>query len=228
MSNIFNIIKPKNKQTRNDINSRLQNFYGRETPNSRDSVVNYTDQNKELINGLSNNNNTHNLDKKTFKNDINTRLNTISGDELFFKRLPLNNNIRDYNVTIDTNKDEFNNRLMNYNSLANNINPKPEEENKIFQMGFHQNFKEDTNKRLEELSPLACNVGFPINKPKKNLDFGQNLEPEGTYSHNQYGSFKPEINQNENTNDINRLDELQYKRNLPADTTQHFYFSNKE
>ena len=54
MNNRFNIIRPKNKQTRNDINSRLQNFYGRETPNSQDSVVNYTDQNTDLINGLKN------------------------------------------------------------------------------------------------------------------------------------------------------------------------------
>ena len=226
-NNKFNIIRPKNKQTRNDINTRLQNFYGREAPNSQDNVVNYKDQNKELINCLQNNNN-HNLDKKTFKNDINTRLNTISGDELFFKRLPLNNNIRDYNITIDTNKDEFNNRLMNYNSLANNMTPKPEDENKIFQIGFHQNFKEDTNKRLEELSPISCNIGFPINKPKTQPNFGKTLEPEGTYSYNQYSSFQSTDNQNENVNDINRLEELQYKRNLPADTTQKFYFSNKE
>ena len=117
---------------------------------------------------------------------------------------------------------------MNYNSLANNMNPKPEEENKIYQMGFHQNFKEDTNKRLEELSPLACNVGFPINKPKNQPDFGQNLEPEGTYSYNQFSSFQPIVNQSQTNNDINKLEDLQYKRTLPADTTQHFYFSNKE
>ena len=33
----------------------------------------------------------------------------------------MNNNIRDYSITMDSNKDEFNNRLMNYNRLGTNI-----------------------------------------------------------------------------------------------------------
>lgn len=218
----FNKVRLKNRNVRNDINSRMENL--------NKNFINYKEMNNKLIKGYTeeipqNQANSFTYDKKTFKNDINTRMNNISGDELFFKRLPLNNSIRDYNVTIDTNKDEFNNRLMNYNSLSSNMTPNPEEETKLFTSGFHNNFKDDTNKRLEELSPLACNVGFPINKPKKPPDFGKNLIPEASISYNQYGNFQ---NYNEQkTDNINKLEDLQYKRHLPSDTKQQFFFSNK-
>jgi hypothetical protein len=231
MNNKFNKVEFKNKDTRNDINNRIQGFYGPESPESKKSnLVNYKELNSKLINNIqqepvsiSNNNN---YDKKTFKNDINQRMNNISGDELFFKRLPLNNNIRDYNITVDTNKDEFNNRLMNYNSLASNIKPNPEEENKLFNSGFHNNFKEDTNKRLEELSPLSSNVGYPINKPK-NPDFSKNIEPEGNISYNQYGNYQNISENNNLTDNVNKLEDLNYKRHYPTDTKQQFFFTNK-
>jgi len=229
MNNKFNKVEIKNKNTRNDINNRIQGFYGDESHESKKyNLVNYKELNSKLINNIqqepvsiSNNNN---YDKKTFKNDINQRMNNISGDELFFKRLPLNNNIRDYNITVDTNKDEFNNRLMNYNSLASNINPNPEDENKLFNSGFHNNFKDDTNKRLDELSPLSSNVGYPINKPK-NPDFSQNIEPEGNISYNQYQNISE--NNNNLTDNVNKLEDLNYKRHYPADTKQQFFFTNK-
>jgi hypothetical protein len=233
MNNKFNKVELKNKDTRNDINSRMQGFYGEESPESKKSnLINYKDLNSKLINNIQEeqankpNNNNYNLDKKTFKNDINKRMNNISGDELFFKRLPLNNNIRDYNITVDTNKDEFNTRLMNYNSLASNVNPNPEDENKIFTAGFHNKFKDDTNKRLEELSPLSSNVGYPINKPK-NPDFSVNLEPSGNISYNQYGNYQ-NVSENNNLSDnVNKLEDLNYKRHYPADTKQQFFFTNK-
>ena len=229
MNNKFNKVELKNKNTRNDINNRMQGFYGPESPESKKSnLINYKDRNSKLINNIQeetvNKPNNYNLDKKTFKNDINQRMNNISGDELFFKRLPLNNNIRDYNITVDTNKDEFNNRLMNYNSLASNINPNPEDENKLFNSGFHNKFKDDTNKRLEELSPLSSNVGYPINKPK-NPDFTQNLEPNGNISYNQYENVSE--NNNDLTDNVNKLEDLNYKRHYPADTKQQFFFTNK-
>jgi hypothetical protein len=233
MNNKFNNVELKNRDTRNDINSRMQGFYGEESPESKKSnLINYKDRNSKLINNLqeeqepNNKQNNYNLDKKTFKNDINKRMNNISGDELFFKRLPLNNNIRDYNITVDTNKDEFNNRLMNYNSLTSNVNPNPEDENKIFTAGFHNKFKEDNNKRLEELSPLACNIGYPINKPK-NPDFSVNLEPSGNISYNQYENYKNIPENNNLTDNVNKLEDLNYKRHYPADTKQQFFFTNK-
>ena len=45
-------------------------------------------------------------------------------------------------------------------------------------MSFHRTFKEDTNKRLEELSPLSRNLGIPfngVNIPKK-PDFSSNIQ----------------------------------------------------
>ena len=216
----FNKVQLKNRTVRNDINSRMENL--------NKNLINYKEMNNKLINGYNpeinkqETNNNFTNDKKTFKNDINDRLNTISGDELFYKRLPLNNNIRDYNVTVDTNKDEFNNRLMNYNSLSNNINPNPEDETKLFTSGFHNNFKDDTNKRINDLSPLACNIGYPINKPKKIPDFNQNLEPEGNMSYSNYQQFDEQ-----KKDDINKLGDLQYKRHLPSNTKQQFFFTNK-
>ena len=97
----------------------MQNFYiNHEMENQKKSeFVNYEEINNRLIKGIieskqtsEETNNKFNLDKKTFKNDINQRMNNMTNHDLFYKRLPLNNNIRDYNITIDTNKDEFNNR----------------------------------------------------------------------------------------------------------------------
>ena len=180
------------------------------------------------------------MDKKTFKNDINQRMNNMTNHDLFYKRLPLNNNIRDYNITIDTNKDEFNNRLNNYNLLSSNMNPNPENETVLFNSNFHKTFKEDTNKRLEELSPLSCNIGYPINKPK-NPDFSQNIEPIGNSNKEFYNVNNPSIqqnyfksnnshigNQNDIKNDINIINPLQYRRELPADTNQEYFFQIKQ
>ncbi len=240
MSNIFNQVKNKNRESRDDINSRMNKFNINQNP----QIMNFKEQNKILINQKYTNMNTNNSsnssnsinntneknvnysDKKSFKNDINERVNSLTGAELFYRRLPLNNNIRDYNITVDSNKDEFNNRLMNYNKLATNINPNPIEEKNILEMGFHNNFKDDTNKRLEELSPLSCNIGFPINNPDKKPDFSQNLEPLGNTNYNKFSVIQNNNNIQENNNQINKLQDLQYQRHLPADTTQQFYFKH--
>ena len=178
------------------------------------------------------------MDKKTFKNDINQRMNNMTNHDLFYKRLPLNNNIRDYNITIDTNKDEFNDRLSNYNLLSSNMNPNPENETVLFNSNFHKTFKEDTNKRLEELSPLSCNIGYPINKPK-NPDFSKNRNLQNSNQdfykienpptqQNYFKNTKSHINnQNEMNNDINVIKPLQYRREMPADTNQQYFFTNK-
>lgn len=246
----FNKIELKNRENRNEINDRMQGFY---VPNKiiplDNEIINYKEMNSRLINRTPDIKNE--FDRKSFKNDINQRMNNISGDSLYYKRLPMNNNIRDYNITMDSNKDEFNNRLMNYNKLATNITASPNEDNKMMNIGFHNNFKDDTNKRLEDLSPLSCNVGYPVTKPNKLPDFNQNL-PENNieYSNNKYSSLNdiktPKNNipigndsfssmgnyesfevSNINNKDINNLDELNYKRHLPTDTKQDFFFSNK-
>jgi len=245
----FNKIELKNRETRNEINDRMQGFYVPNNLPQENEMINYKEMNSKLINRTPNIKNE--FDKKSFKNDINQRMNDISGDSLYYKRLPMNNNIRDYNITMDSNKDEFNNRLMNYNKLATNITANPSKDNKMMKIGFHNNFKDDTNKRLEDLSPLSCNVGYPLAKPKKLPDFNQNLPKSNIeYSNNKYSSLNdiqiPKNNipigndsfssmgnyesfevSNIKNNDINNLDELNYKRHLPTDTKQNFFFSNQ-
>ncbi len=76
---------------------------------------------------------------------------------------------------------------------------------------------------MDDLSPLACNIGYPINKPK-NPDFTQNLEPGGNISYNQYENVS--VNNNL-TDNVNKLEDLNYKRHYPADTKQQFFFTNK-
>lgn len=248
--NKFNKIEVKNRETRNEINDRMQGFYVPNRIEPQESKINnFKEMNSKLINRTPEIKN--DFDRKSFKNDINQRMNDISGDSLFYKRLPMNNNIRDYNITMDSNKDEFNNRLMNYNRLASNITATPNEENKMTNLGFHNNFKDDTNKRLEELSPLSCNVGYPVTKPNKLPDFNQNLpESNFQYSENKYSSLNEsqtpknniplcndsfssfsnyenfEVSNIVNKN-VNNLEELNYKRPLSADTKQNFFFSNK-
>ena len=249
--NKFNQINLKDREKKEELNSRMQNFYINHDKEIQEKnnydIINFKEMNNRLIKGInidninSNQDNMNsNQDKKTFKNDINLRMNNMTNHDLFYKRLPLNNNIRDYNVTIDTNKDEFNNRLSNYNLLSSNMNSNPENETVLFNSNFHKSFKEDTNKRLEELSPLSCNIGFPIIKPKK-PNFSQNLEPTGNSNQDFYQVEKPiqqnyfknnnksHINNQTNIqNDINTLNPLQYRRDLPADTNQQYFFTNKQ
>ena len=69
MNNKFNNVELKNRDTRNDINSRMQGFYGEESPESKKSnLINYKDLNSKLINNIQeeqankpNNNNNYNL-----------------------------------------------------------------------------------------------------------------------------------------------------------------------
>ena len=67
----------------------------------------------------------------------------------YMKRIPLNNNIRDYEITVDSKRDIFNERLANYNQLASNTKPSVEEEISLSNQQFHKSFREDSNKRLE-------------------------------------------------------------------------------
>ena len=62
MNNKFNKVELKNKNTRNDINNRMQGFYGPESPESKKSnLINYKELNSKLIN---------NIQKKPLTNQI--------------------------------------------------------------------------------------------------------------------------------------------------------------
>ena len=55
------------------------------------------------------------MNLKSFKNDINERMNTINDMTVDnMRRLPLNNNIRDSQITTGSKRDQFNERLSNF------------------------------------------------------------------------------------------------------------------
>ena len=238
--------KNKNINSRNEMNEKINNFV---TPN-------YLKQGIQNTNTDFNNSNSNlKFDKNDYKNDINTRLNSfLDFENLNLRRLPLNNNIRDYDVTIDTKRDEVNERLSNYNKLASNMNPSfinsynPEN-------SFHNNFKEENNKRMEELSPLSRNFGLPINQEKPKIpDFTNSIENNQpfiiTNKNNQYDINNENYNNNMNKikklddyninhingldgnlnkytlleNDINNIRELKYNKLYPCDTRQQYNF----
>lgn len=178
MSQFNSTTDKKYDRARNDINSRMQGFM---TPNYNTSQGQSSGQNKQYKNDnlLGNTQQEISTDRSDFKNDINSRMDTFNRmNNLGQRQLPFHNNIRDYTITMDSKKDEFNDRLSNYNHLSTNITPNANQTNKFNNMSFHKNFKEDTNKRLEELSPLSRNLGIPFNgneMPKK-PDFGSNIQ----------------------------------------------------
>jgi hypothetical protein len=191
----------KDDGARQDINSRMQTFM---TPNYNTAQVGSTD-NKQYQddNLLGSSNKSYSLDRSDFKNDINQRMDSFNrmGD-VGHKQLPFHNNIRDYTITMDSKKDEFNNRLSNYNHLSSNITPNVIEENKYQNMGFHKNFKDDTNQRLDELSPLSRNLGIPFNgtqMPSK-PDFGSNIQNNNT--NDKYTNYNYNEQFNKKDNDV--------------------------
>tara|TARA_B100000123_G_C25726392_1_gene427141 strand:+ start:788 stop:1687 length:900 start_codon:yes stop_codon:yes gene_type:complete len=171
----FNLTRDKKYEgARNDINDRMQGFMTSNYHNPQQQQKVYKNdnllgnQNPNLVN-----------DKRNFKDDINHRINSFNTMvDIGQKSLPLHNNIRDYNITVGSKKDEFNNRLSNYNYLSSNIKPNIFQSQDICSSKFHSNFKEDNNKRLEQLSPLSRNLGIPFNgteMPAK-PDFGSNIQ----------------------------------------------------
>ena len=177
----------KNSQSRNHINDRMQTFMTPNYHNPGQQVY----KNDNLLG-----NQTPNIinDRRDFKDDINQRINSFNRmDDLGQKSLPLHNNIRDYSITVGSKKDAFNDRLSNYNHLSSNITPNIFQNQNFNNSTFHTNFKEDNNKRLEELSPLSRNLGIPFNgceMPKK-PDFGtniQNNDTEDKYSNYNYST----------------------------------------
>ena len=179
MSQFNNIQNKKDDYARNEINNRLSNFNNSFIPSQPSNNIAKGDN---LLGGGVKNYNSPNLDsaqdKSNFKDQINNRMNTFQRNiEIGQKKLPFHNNIRDYTVTMDSKKDVFNNRLSNYNYLSTNIPPDVNQQNQFHNTSFHKTFREDTNKRLEELSPLSRNLGIPMNgvEPPSVPDFNQNL-----------------------------------------------------
>lgn len=221
----------KDEESRNDINNRLQGFM---TPNyinnSSGTSLNFNSKEEDF---KINDTKFKNIDRNDFKNDINNRINSFSNQDNFnLRRLPLNNNIRDYGITTDSKKDEFNDRLSNYNLLSSNMVPNAEQKNNAYTMGFHTSFKDDLNKRMDELSPLSRNVGLPVhyNVPNTNKtpDFSKNLDQqEPSIIENYKGIEKMNLN-NYNNQDINKEINTTYINKYQSDILKDNNNSNIE
>lgn len=229
----------KDINSRNMMNEKMHDFITPNYLNSNNTNINNkninTFQNKPII-----------YDKNSSKNDINSRLNDFRNiDNLNLRRLPFNNNIRDYGITVDSKRDEVNDRMSNYNKLSTNMNHTFSNNNSN-NYSFHNNFKDENNKRMEELSPLARNLGMPINTtPPKTPDFSQNLENEQRNSINTNKQYNNESGEQyssidggnigvDNTtgnysllNDgINNISKLNYNSLYPCNTRQSYNFTS--
>ena len=195
----------KDMEVRGEINDRMQRFM---TPN-------YC-SNQNITDDFSSK--SQQFDKNAYQNDINNRMNQFrTSDNIHLKRLPFNNNIRDYSITVDSKKDEFNERLSNYNRLSSNMVPNADVNNNYGSSGFHNNFKDDLNQRMEQLSPLSRNVGIPTvsnvpnlsTKRPKTPDFNSNLSnesyiiPKTQEEYNKQQKMKMENEQQKLYNNVN-------------------------
>ena len=160
----------RDSKSRNSINDRMQNFFVPQTinPQNMSSPNLDSDYYSYKQTDLSNDR-FQTIQKSDFKNDINERMNIITDMTTEnMRRLPLNNNIRDYQVTMDSKRDQFNERISNYSLLSNNMVAPIDRQVSSDNLNFHSNFKEDHNSRMQELSPLSRNMGLPINKEVPN------------------------------------------------------------
>ena len=195
----------KDMEVRGEINDRMQRFM---TPN-------YC-SNQNITDDFSSK--SQQFDKNAYQNDINNRMNQFrTSDNIHLKRLPFNNNIRDYSITVDSKKDEFNERLSNYNRLSSNMVPNTDINKNYGSSGFHNNFKDDLNQRMEQLSPLSRNVGIPTvsnvpnlsTKRPKTPDFNSNLSnesyiiPKTQEEYNKQQKMKMENEQQKLYNNVN-------------------------
>ena len=160
----------RDSKSRNSINDRMQNFFVPQTINPQNmSSTNLDSDYYSYKPSDSSNDRLQPIQKSDFKNDINERMNMITDMTTEnMRRLPFNNNIRDYQVTMDSKRDQFNERISNYSLLSNNMVAPIERQVSSNNLNFHSNFKEDHNSRMQELSPLSRNMGLPITKEVPN------------------------------------------------------------
>ena len=212
----------KNSQTRNSINDRMQNFFA---PNS------IQPQNMQNMGSHGLDNDYYNykpqptqqrqevLQKSDFKSDINDRLNMINDASIQNRRrLPFNNNIRDYQITVDNKRDAFNERISNYSLLSGNMVAPVEQQIQNNELGFHSNFKDDHNSRLQELSPLSRNMGLPVNKEVPNQkEVMNNIQTRD-------GFVESYSNEMGNYQYLDTVPELNTEHMKPMDSRQNFSF----
>ena len=216
MSQFNSYQNKKDDSAQNDINQRLSQHNSLFLPNGSQSNSQY--QSDNLLGNSNQNNNPNNPnDKSDFKDQINNRMDTFHRNiEIGQRQLPFNNNIRDYTVTCDSKKDVFNNRLSNYNYLSSNIPPQIQEQNNVNKVNFHKTFREDTNQRLQELSPLSCNLGMPqsnVNPPSV-PDFNKNLPVENYHSTPENTKYSEQFQQDNNQEESTEMYLQNYQKML--------------
>ena len=160
----------RDSKSRNSINDRMQNFFVPQTINPQNMSSTNLDSDYYSYKSHENvNDKFETIQKSDFKNDINERMSMITDMTTEnMRRLPFNNNIRDYQVTMDSKRDQFNERISNYSLLSNNMVAPIDRQVSSNNLNFHSNFKEDHNSRMQELSPLSRNMGLPITKEVPN------------------------------------------------------------
>ncbi len=214
----------KNSHTRNSINDRMQNFF---TPNSiqpknMETMGNHGLDNEYYNYKPENPNPTqrNEVQQKTdFKTDINERLSMINDTTIQNRRrLPFNNNIRDYQITVGSKRDDFNERLSNYSLLSGNMVAPVEQQINNNQNGFHSNFKEDHNNRLQELSPLSRNMGLPVtNQVPNQKEVMNNIQTRDGF----VDSYSNDMGNYQFLDDVPQLNTQHMK---PMDSRQNFNF----
>jgi hypothetical protein len=215
----------KNKEMRNNINERMQNFYIGNNTNPEPKVFDTNNLDSDYYNykPAGTEEKFQNIHRNDFKNDINERLNIINDMTVDnMRRLPLNNNIRDSQITTGSKRDQFNERLSNYSLLSSNMVASPYQIIDNKNTGFHTNFKEDHNDRLQELSPLSRNMAIPISKEPVNkkqvMEQIQTGVPQESYGIESYSSG---MDTYEFLDDVGNL---QVNDMMPMDSRQKFNF----
>ena len=134
------------------------------------------------------------------------------------RRLPFNNNIRDYQITVDNKRDAFNERISNYSLLREIWLLLLEHQIDNNENGFHANFKEDHNNRLQELSPLSRNMGLPVNNTIPNQkDVLEKIQTRD-------GFIESYSNNIDNYQFLDNVPELNTEHLKPMDSRQKFSF----
>jgi hypothetical protein len=215
----------KSKEMRNNINERMQNFYIGNNTNPEPKVFDTNNLDSDYYNykPAGPEEKFQSIQRSDFKNDINERLNIINDMTVDnMRRLPLNNNIRDSQITTGSKRDQFNERLSNYSLLSSNMVASPHQIIDNKNTGFHTNFKEDHNDRLQELSPLSRNMAIPMSKEPVNqkqvMEQIQTGIPPESYGIQSYSSG---MDTYEFLDDVGNL---QVNEMMPMDSRQKFNF----
>lgn len=215
----------RDTKSRNSINDRMQNFYVPQSITPKNMSPNNLDSDYYSYKPAdSSNERFQTIQKSDFKNDINERMNIITDMTTEnMRRLPFNNNIRDYQVTMDSKRDQFNERISNYSLLSSNMVAPVERQVSNNNLNFHSNFKEDHNTRMQELSPLSRNMGLPVTKEVPNQK--EVMERIRTGEQNNQYNIQSYSNSMDTYEFLDNVPDIPVNEIKPMDSRQQFNFN---